>query len=246
MSLRLTSQMVKWQEFTLDTVQAALFTPEPNAFVPGKAVGTILGHFQDRFNGEMQVLPLPAEFPHEFPRVQLKSSDDRWHLSMGPTRADAIWRFSATASNESLRDVAAACAEMPKRYVEALGIPVSRLSLVIHRFCRVVDPANLLIERFCNDESRREPFNRSSTFEIHNHKVYVPQHGDIDYPINSWVRCKSALTVADHAPAIAIEQDLNTVADEQTERRFGLSCITKYFEMAAAEADQIIRKYFPD
>jgi hypothetical protein len=238
--------MVKWQDFTLDLVQTVIFTPEPNAFASGKAVTAILAHFQDRFTGEMQVLPLPAEFPHEIPRVQLQSSDNRWQLSMGPVRTDAVWRNRPPASAESLAEIATMCAQMPQRYVEALGIPVARLAIIIQRFCPVPDPAETLIERFCDESSRREPFNRSATFEIHNHKVYAPKHGNVDYSINSWVRCKSGVLREDKQPVVLIEQDLNTLVEDADGHRFDVTSMQEFFEMAASEADQIGRKYFPD
>lgn len=238
--------MATWKDFTLDLVQTAIFTPEPNAFASGKAVTAILAHFQDRFTGEMQVLPLPAEFPHEIPRVQLQSSDNRWQLSMGPARTDAVWRNLPPVSTETLREVTATCADMPQRYVDALSVPVARLALVVQRFCPDREPAKQLIERFCNESSRREPFDRSATFEIHNHKVYAPQHSGVDYSINSWVRCKSGVLLADQQPVILVEQDLNTLAAETDGRRFDSMHIKEFFDMAAVEADQIVRKYFPD
>lgn len=244
--MQLAPQMVKWQDFTLDMVQTAVFTPEPNAFASGKAVTAILAKFQDRFTGDMQVLPLPAEFPHEIPRVQLQSSDNRWQVSMGPARTDAVWRNLPPASTDPLNAVAAACAEMPQRYIEVLGMPVARLALIVQHFCPVPDPAKTLIERFCNEASRGEPLNRSSTFEIHNHKVYAPQEGSVDYPINSWVRCKSGVLLADKQPVILVEQDLNTLAEEMDSRRFDVTGMKNFFEMAATEAGQIARKYFPD
>ena len=237
--------MVEWQDFTLDSVQVAIFTPEPNAFVPGKAISAILSHFEDRFDGEMQVLPLPADFPHQFPRVTLQSSDNRWQLAMGPARTDAFWRNVPVRSTAALATMVDDCAEMPQRYVEALGISVARVALVLQRFCPAPDPANTLIERFCNESSRREPLNRSTAFEVHNHKVYRPQQAGIDYSINSWVRCKSAKLTADDQPVIAVEQDLNTLAEEPGDRRFDAPFVGAFCSMAAIEADQIIRKYFP-
>lgn len=151
---------------------------------------------------------------HQFPRVQLQSSDDSWQLAMGPARVDAIWRNVPDSTTAHLENLVADCAQSPQRYVEAIGVSVSRLALVVQRFCPTPDPANTLIERFCDARRRQEPFNRSAAFEIHKHRVYRPQQPEIDYSINSWVRCKSASLVADKRPAIAVEQDLNTLVEE--------------------------------
>lgn len=237
--------MANWQEFTLELVQTAIFTPEHAAFTSGKAVATILGRFQDRFDGELQVLPLPAEVPPEIHRVVLQSSDSRRRLSVAPVRIDSVWRNPVAASPASLREVASECAEVQEHYVEAMRVRVGRVALVVHRGCPVENPAQALIRRFCNEASQREPFNHSESFEIHNHKVYAPQRKGIDYSINSWVRCKTAKLVADNRPVILVEQDLNTLATEMESRRFDPAQMRAFFQMATVEADEILRKYFP-
>jgi hypothetical protein len=237
--------MATWQEFTLQLVQTVVFTPEHAAFASGKAVATILASSQDRFDGEMQVLPLPAEVPPEIPPVQLRSSDGRWGLSMAPARIDSVWRILAGASPPSLLAVVSECALVQERYVREMRVRVGRVALIVHRVCPVENPAQALIERFCNEASRREPFNRSESFEIHNHKVYAPRREGIDYEVNSWVRCKTAKLVADNRPVILVEQDMNTLATELESRRFEPVQLHAFFQMAAVEADEILRKYFP-
>ena len=66
-----------------------------------------------------------------------------------------------------------------------------------------------------------------------------------DFRINSWVRCKTAKLRADNRPVILVEQDLNTLANEADSRRFEAGQIHAFFQMAAAEADEILRIYFP-
>jgi hypothetical protein len=149
-------------------------------------------------------------------------------------------------SATKLRELALECAEVQERYVEAMGLRVGRLALIVYRVCPVANPAQALIDRFCNEASRQQPFNRSESFEIHNHKVYAPQGRGVDYSINSWVRCKSAKLVADNRPAILVEQDLNTLANEVPARRFDVAGVHTFFEMAVVEANEIMHKYFPE
>ncbi len=238
--------MPAWQDFVVSMVQTAVFTPEPSAFASGKAVGIILAGFQDRFDGEMKVLPLPAEIPPEIHRVVLQSSDGRWRLSMAPARIDSVWRNTAGASEASLTTVVSQCAEVQERYIEEAGVRVGRVAVVIHRLCPVENPAETLIERFCNEASQREPFNHSKSFEIHNHKVYAPRREGTDYTVNSWVRCKTANRVPDDHPVILVEQDLNTLATELESQRFDTARMRAFFAAAPVEADEILRKYFPD
>src|SRR5262249_45829056 len=109
--------MATWKDFTTQMVQTAVFTPEHSLFAPGKAVATILTNSQARFDGEMQVLPLPAGAPPEIPAVQLRSSDGQWWLSMAPARIDSVWRNPVRASAPNLPDVALWCAQVQERYV---------------------------------------------------------------------------------------------------------------------------------
>ena len=80
----MSAEMATSQDFMLNVVQESIFTPEHSGFASGKAVGTVLASFRDRFDGEMQVLPLPSEVPPEIPRVILQSGDGQWRLSMAP------------------------------------------------------------------------------------------------------------------------------------------------------------------
>ena len=46
-------------------------------------------------------------------------------------------------------------------------------------------------------------------------------------------------------PAIIVEQDLNTLVEECEHNSFDSNAVSVFFEMAAREADDILRKYFP-
>lgn len=238
--------MPSWRNFCLDFVQAAAFTPEHSAFSSAKAVGIILANFQDRFDGEMQVLPLPTDVPPEIHRVVLASSDAQWKLSMGPARIDSACRIPKTSPSPSLDAIALKCSEVLERYVGESGARVGRVALIVHRYCPHDTPAQSLIETFCNEASQKGPLSRSESFEIHNHKVYAPQSRGLSYPINSWVRCKTGKLVADGHPAILVHQDLNTLASTLDSSRFDANQIRSFFDVAAREADEILGKYFPE
>jgi hypothetical protein len=236
--------MVSSNDFTLNSLQAAIFTQDQSVFAAGRAVATILAKFSERYDGPMQVLPLPTNTPPDIPHVHLQSSDAQWHLNMAPARIDSIWNNLPMQASPSVASVAQQCAEVQEYYLsEYHHAQVARLALVISRTCPVENPAQILIQQFCNEWSQGQPFKHSGSFEIHNHKVYTPPTEGIDYQINSWVRCKTAALVADNRPVILVEQDLNTL--ENTIRRFNADQIRAFFRMAAQEADEIIRLYFP-
>jgi hypothetical protein len=236
--------MVNWQQFTLNLVQTAMFTPDHSAFVGSRVVATIMRQFAERFNGEMQALPIPLDFPPEVPRVVLQSSDGAWRVNAGPARIDCVWTRSAAAPL-MLHEAVPQCVEVLKDYVSERKVRVGRLSLIAQRVCPNENPAEALIQRFCNQESQSEPFNRSANFEIHNHKEYTPGRS-VDYPINSWVRCQCGFVIPEKTRAILVTQDLNTMAPELESRQFDADQIGGFFSVVCDEAEAIISEYFPE
>lgn len=236
--------MLTWQEFTLRSVQTAMFTPEHSAFAGGRVVATILREFGDRFTGEMLALPLPPSAPPEVPRVVLKSSDESLEANAGPARFNCTWSRIDRDASVTLRQALDQCVEVLEYYARESNVRVGRLGLVLQRACPNDNPAQTLIQRFCTEESQREPFNRSVTFEIHNHKDYTPE--GVDYQINSWVRCQCGLAKPEKTPAILVTQDLNTMAADLEQRQFDADRIGVFFSMVCDEAEAIIKKYFPE
>jgi hypothetical protein len=188
---------------------------------------------------------MPGDVPAEVPRVILESPDTAWKIEAGPARTNAFWIGSNANEAADLSSVVVRCSEVPEAYVREAGVRVGRLGLLVSRACRVDNPAQVLIQRFCNAESQAEPLNRSASFEIHNHKEYNPQRPGLNLPINSWVRCRTAMSPDDGLPIIVVEQDLNTLATQIQDHRFDAEQMRAYFEAAAAESETVFRRYFP-
>ena len=241
--------MVNWDQFTLSSVLASVFTPENPAFAGGRVVATLLRGFGKRFDGEMGVLPsslVPCPPPGlDFPHVTLNSSDGSWQVTAAPGRFNCLRRSSGTDTPLGVDQVTRDCIEILQNYLREMRIGAGRLGLVVQRVCPNENPAQTLITRFCNAESQIEPFNRPANFEIHNHKRYRPEHEGVDYLINSWVRCQSSGTLEPNKPpAIMVTQDLNTLAEEGGQSNFDVEKTTIFFQMASSEAESIIKKYF--
>ena len=238
--------MVNWRQFTLSSVQMAMFTPDHSAFASGRVVATILREFGEQFSGDMQVLPIPPGVSPEIPRVVLKSGDGSQEVNAAPARFNYVWNRIASDTSPTLGQVVNQCVEVLKCYVGETRVRVGRLGLVLHRTCPNASPAQTLIERFCTEESQREPFNRSATFEIHNHKEYKPDHEGVDYRINSWVRCQCGPVESEKDPTIVVIQDLNTMAADLDQCQFDADKIGVFFSMVCDDAEAIIKKYFPE
>ncbi len=238
--------MLSWRQFTLDSVQAAMFAADRSTFDSGRVVATILRNFGEQFSGEMQVLPSATNLPPEIPRVVLLSKNNSRQIQAGPARFNLIWNRNASDTQVNLEQILLQCVDVLEYYVRETRTHVGRLGLVLKRSCANDDPAQTLIRRFCTEESRHEPFNRSANFEIHNHKEYSPAIQGVDYRINSWVRCQSGAIEPDDSPAVLVIQDLNTLAAEMERHRFDVEQIRRFFLMASREAEIIMEKYFPE
>lgn len=240
-----TLQIPTWQQFAIDSVQVVLFTPGHEGFSTSRVVSTILRRFPERFDGDMQVMPLAGDAPAELPWIILQGARAREELHIHPARFDLLRSPTEGNGAATVEEFVRSSLEVAEYYVSETRAQVGRMALVVRRVCAHPQPAQTLIDRFCNEASRREPLNRSSTFEIHNHKKYQPAAEGIDYHINSWVRCKCGTLKLDSRPAILVIQDLNTLADDARDRRFEVAALRQYFDVAVSEANQVIRKYFP-
>jgi len=232
--------MIKASQFGLFSVQTVIYTPDEARFSPPRILASILSAYVDRFDGPVTTIPLPDDAPSSLPRVMLQSRDGMWKLNASPSRIDSVWVASVTQPSGA--GAVVRCSEVLEAYVRSSGIRVGRLALVVVRACETSDAAQLLIERFCNERSQAAPFNRSANFEIHNHKRYRLQ--SVGRDINSWVRCRSGLL--QQKPAVAVEQDLNTLEEELHQNTFDADAIRNHFDHAQAEAEAILRLYFPE
>lgn len=239
--------MVRGEDFQVVGIQVVIFTPEEQ-LSSAKFIASVLRNQSTRYSGEVQAIPLPERVPPEIPRVILQSPDQDFRLEAALSRINSLWN-SRTDSKVVVAERAAECWEPVRQFVEENSIAVGRIALIVSRMLRDPNPAQTLIDRFCSPQARKEPLNRSETFEIHNHKQYAPPctlNSLSALRVNSWVRCKTASILEDDALAILVEQDFNTLAEELESRRFQPDEITAFVNLAARETDIVFQKYFPD
>jgi len=224
-------------------VQTAVFTPGGMPPWP-RFIASVLSSHAHRYGGDITSLPLPEHIPAEVPRVVLQSTDGAHRLEAARSRMNAHWQ-AADGGVVDIAAIARECSEVQVALARHHHLRVGRLALIVTRVCRVEQPAQTLIERFCSPQAQREPFNRSATFEIHNHKQYTPRQADSRWVLNSWVRCKTATLLMDRQPAVLVEQDLNTLAEELEASCFTPDQTLQFFELAAREVEEIFALYFP-
>ena len=153
---------------------------------------------------------------------------------MAPSRIDSFLQAVEGKPLPDLQAIVEECVAPQLIYAKDTQASVGRTALIVQRYCQTADPAKLLIERFCNKESADGPLRRSSSFELHNHKVYLPDYEEVVYEINSWMRCKSAKQ-ENGEPVLIVEQDLNTLVTENEQGKFTLTDLGRFFRMASTD-----------
>jgi hypothetical protein len=237
---------IKASDFSIAKVQVVAFTPDRSALVPSKVLGAITGCFADRFDGDVQVLPIPREFPDEIPRLELKSADSRWSFASSFTRMAAGW--SAQEPNDAPPpDVIPECSRTIIHFVrQNEAIQINRLACVINRIATIAGPSHELIAHFCkpdvcDPDLDNAPLRHSRGFQLHNLKQYASPL--VRERLNSWVRCKAEGDL-ESPEKIVFEQDLNT-PHGNVEGKFSVDQIDHFFSTIKTEADNILALYFP-
>lgn len=233
---------VTTSQFVTISVQAVAFVSD-RSVTSGKVMAAVLKRFADRYDGDPQALPLPPEAPAEIPRVILQSAEPQFRFEASPDRLTSRW-VCPDGCDVSVTDVVGLCSQVILHCLDELHPQVGRLALVVTRAAPVDDPAQTLIQSFCSQDAQLEPLNRSATFEIHNHKRYTPP--GLTYMVNSWVRCRTGMIGDDKSPAIVVEQDINTLAEESSTHQFDSIGSNSFYDAIANEADGILMKYFPE
>lgn len=232
---------MKTGDFTTHAMQASVWTAEYEVTVR-ELVMLAAGPWAGRFDGEPVVLPKAAELPPEIPRFGVVSRDDVWKIQVSSNRADIFWQLN------SIDQPVVEDSEFSRVAVEALAplisqnaaIRVSRLAFIVKRVWAVDEPGALLARHFCRDSLLAGPLNRPKEFQLHAHKVYRPD-GFVD--VNSWIRWKTALREPEHVPCVSLEQDLNTLGEEEPRAAFTPAMVAEFFMRTPIEARAVLDLY---
>jgi len=63
--------------------------------------------------------------------------------------------------------------------------------------------------------------------------------------VNSWVRIKAVQLTPGQYDHVLVEQDINTLAEELTSRRFEPAQMAGWFREASRQFDTVLELYFP-
>jgi hypothetical protein len=118
------------------------------------------------------------------------------------------------------------------------------MAAVLHRYAQHPSPGEFLARQFCQERWLSGPLTRPENFELHTHKTFLLAE---KLRVNSWLRSKTgmATTRQENHPAVVVEQDLNTLAEEAGKREFTREEIERFFSAVVPEFDKILQLYYP-
>lgn len=239
--------MITSEDFQIVQCQTAVFTPGLQ-FRPQKVLDDLLDRWPENFGDEPLLLPQRSDAP-EIPRLVLKSGDgkaseDQYRLQAGSARMDLFWNARSLSAGLDLDAHLQWSVAVIKRYLELTKGSAGRLAVVIKRVAIDKEPAKTLSRHFCKQRWHDGPLNRPSGFELHAHKIFALPTG---FRINSWFRCRTAVPggiLSD--PAVSVEQDFNTLAEETEIQEYAPAEIEAFFgPPLVEELARVLDLYFP-
>ena len=231
--------------FELASCQATIFTPDGDLAV-SKVMKDLYPSLAALFDGEPTILPpIPEGAPLEIPRIILESTSHEWRCDFSRGRVNVYWRRpKSTGAGLALGDFFGKAVEILLQYAAQLSPRIARLAALATRFSVQEKPGLFLARHFCKDRWDKAPLNRPENFELHAHKKFTLS-GDLT--VNSWARSKTGKLSGDGDEKLIVlfEQDLNTLAEETSERDFCEAEIKRFFGAVATELDGILGLYYP-
>lgn len=236
--------MLKVEQLDLTVVQAAIFTSDISLFSAPKILTVILNKYIQRYDGEVEALPLPSEIPPEVPRIIFQSKDEVHRLEVAQSRIDCYW----TNPDYTQPDVTQICNlfnETLKFYIESLGIRVNKLGLSLSYTYKTENPAQLIINEFCNQRLKDKILHSTEEFELNNYETKKVNN----WQFSLWAKFKTVIVTdnnIDH-PALLVEQEITTSSSEKIDNPiFNFTQIDDFFFIALKQLEKNLNLYFGD
>ncbi len=233
------------KDFKIIKFLAAIFTPEFNITNSLNIANIANNLLKGKIDGNLVVLPIPQDAPPDIPRVQLTAKEEGWRLDISLARTNLFYHAlpNQGVSEILIEEFAEVASNFFSSFKKSLELRVQRLALVTERVCPQENPANYIVEKFCDQKYLAEgrPFNNLKAFEIHSLKKYMFE----DFYLNSWVRIKSLISQKLKLTGVLVINDLNTLSmDEDPGKAFSENEISKYYNITPDHLNKILSKYF--
>jgi len=233
-------------EFKLYKIMATIFTPEFSITNTYNLVSTFQTLSNNRFDGELISMPVPPDAPSQIPRLNLKSKNGTWQLEVSLERTNLIFfkPVNLSVPMPSLFEFSEIAGNIFRAYKGKTKIVIQRLALITERYAVIKEntPSQFLATKFCKNEYMKQPFNRTSAFEIHSLKKYEFNK----FNLNSWIRLKTNnLANEQRTPVLTMTNDINTYAsNEDPGVKFTQKDLTRFFSSIPEHLESIINLYF--
>ncbi len=229
-------------DFKNQSIQVSGFTSGEANLYPTPLLKRFPRKWASEYDGDTVSLPLPPEIPDDVPRVMLSNKSGTSRLELTSKRINLI-RIAGDEAELELEATSKALADELVAGFKVEEAEFGRIGLVAIRVTSVDSPAGLAIAKhFFQPRWLKAPLNRPESLEIHAHKVFGLKP---DLLVNSWVRVKSGSLTSTGDPLIVVEQDINTLENDRSERIFSPSDCKLFFSTAAREMEKILKLYFP-
>ena len=106
----------------------------------------------------------------------------------------------------------------------------------------MASPAQAVAAHFCQERWLAGPLVGLEAFEAHAYKKLelLP-----DLTVNSWTRVRTQKQPGGEYRYITVEQDINTLMEEQEGREFGREKVLEFFGSTVSRFDELFHSYFP-
>lgn len=238
--------ILKVSDFQITSCQASIFTPDEEVSV-SRLIQELLPKWSDRFDVEPTILPSMEGQPKEIPKLILGSASNEWRCEIGSGRINLFWQKASQKSiPPRLQDFYDNAITLLMEYVSLNSPRIGRMAAVVKWVAFHDQPALHLAQHFCQEKWQVAPLNRPGNFELHAHKEFSLGG---KYAVNSWVRNKTAFVNLDqdeNQPVVLVEQDINTLAEEETSTKYDDKQMREFFGLAADEFVSILSLYYPE
>lgn len=242
--------MITAERFAPIEWQLTLYTPGLQ-FLPQKVVKSLRESERGReLDGTSFVVPVDDDAPAEIPRLLMTSQQEHRRAQASRVRFDLYCTEGKTRERLNLQNDLEWSLAVATDYVAATRATVGRVACVLKRITFQEEPGLEVARHFCKERwIKNGPLNRPKQFELHSHKQFPLTEGSI---VNSWFRVRAVYLVeagnetAEPRPAITVEQDLNTRAEELPTKEFDSTAVRAFANACLPEFDKILRLYFPN
>jgi len=200
----------------VEQTQLVLFSPGITLVDKLKMANAINDNLSGLFDGDPVILPIPEDAPSEFPRIQLKSKDEGYSLSIAKGRLDFIFRYLKHEEKTSfpVPDLFEKFIVVFRYFKENIHTQFTRCAIVTKWLIELRDSpgAEYLLLKYIRSEV---PISKPYELELH----YLVKDSIAGFEVNKWTRIKSARKISEpkQNKFIVFHIDINTLTEKMYE-----------------------------